>query len=56
MVEGYISYEYFYYTSEYIKHINNTPGAVIWDDERDDDKRERELLQMNGKIRLVKSK
>ena len=34
MAEGYISYESFYYTNYYIKHINNRPSAVIWDDER----------------------
>ena len=33
MGEGYISYESFYYASEYIKQIENTPGVVIWDDE-----------------------
>ena len=56
MAAGYISYESFYYSSEYIKHIYNTLGAVIWDDERDEDKREGELLQMNGKRCLIKSK
>jgi hypothetical protein len=56
MEEGYISYEYFYYASEYIKKIDNTPGATIWDEERDEDKREGELLQMNGKRHLIKSK
>ena len=56
MVEGYISYESFYYASEYIKQIENTPRVVIWDDERDEDKIEGELLQMNGKRRLIKSK
>ena len=35
MTEGYISYESFYYASEYIKHIDNTASVVIWDDERD---------------------
>jgi len=55
-VEGYISYVSFYYASGYIKQIENTPGVVIWDEERDEDKRERELLQMNGKGCLIKSK
>ena len=55
MVEGYISYEYFYYSSDYIKQIDNRPGALIWDDERDEDKREGELLQTNGKKSLIKS-
>ena len=56
MTKGYISYESFYYSSEYIKHIDNIPSVVIWDDERDEYKREGELLQMNGKRRLIKSK
>ena len=38
MAEGYISYEYFYYASEYIKQIDNIPSVVIWDDEMDEDK------------------
>jgi hypothetical protein len=49
MAEGCISYDSFYYASEYINKIKNTPGAIIWDDERDEDKREGELLQRNGK-------
>ena len=56
MAEGYISYESFYYVSEYIKQINNRPGAVIWSDELDEDKREGELLQTSGKKCLIKSK
>ena len=56
MVEGYISYESFYYASEYIKQIDNRLGAVICDGERDEDKREWELLQTSGKKRLIKSK
>ena len=56
MAEGYISYEPFYYASEYIKQIENTPGVVIWDDERDEDKREGEFLQTSGKKCLIKSK
>ena len=56
MAEGYISYESFYYASEYIKEIDNIPGVVIWNNERDEDKREGELLQMSGKKRLIKSK
>jgi hypothetical protein len=35
MAEGYISYESFYYVSEYIKNIDNPPSALIWDNERD---------------------
>ena len=38
MAGGYISYESFYYASEYIKQIENRPCAVIWDDERDEAK------------------
>ena len=56
IVDGYISYESFYYASEYIDQIDNKPGAVIWEDERDEDKREGELLQKNGKRHLIKSK
>ena len=40
MAEGYISYESFYYASDYIKQIKNTPGADIWDAKRDEYKRE----------------
>jgi hypothetical protein len=56
MAEGYISYEYLYYSSEYIKKIDNTPVVVIWDNERDEYKREGELLQTNGKRSLINSK
>ena len=56
MAEGYISYESLYYAYEYIKQIDNRPGAVIWDDESGEDKREGELLQTSGKKRLIKSK
>lgn len=56
MVEGCISYESFYYANEYIKQIDNTLGVVIWDDERDGEKREGEILQMNGKRCFIKSK
>ena len=56
MAEGYISYDSFYYASEYIKKIDSKPGVVIWDDEMDEDKREGEFLQTSGKKRLIKSK
>ena len=56
MAEGYISYESFYYVSEYIKKIDDTPGVVVWDDQWDEDKREGKLLQTNGKRHLIKSK
>jgi len=56
MEEGYISYDYLFYASEYIKQIENTPGAMIWDDKMDEDKREGELLQTNGKRRFINSK
>ena len=55
-IEGYISYESLYYGSDYINKIENTPDAVIWDDERDEDKREGDLIQTNGKRRLINSK
>jgi hypothetical protein len=56
MAEGYIVYKSFYYASEYIKQIDDTTGVVIWDDQLYEDKREGELLQPNGKMRLIKSK
>jgi hypothetical protein len=56
MEEGYISYESFYCANEYINEIKSTLGALISDDERDEDKRERELPQTNGKICLINSK
>ena len=56
MEEGYILYEYFYYDSEYIKQIENRLGAVIWDDERDEDKSEGEFLRTSGEKHFIKSK
>ena len=56
MADGYILYESLYSANEYIKEINNRLGAVIWDDERDEDKREGELLQTSQKKHLIKSK
>jgi hypothetical protein len=56
MAAGYISYESFYYASEYINQIDNTTGVVIWDEERDEDKREWELLQTNRKRKLINNK
>ena len=56
MEDGYIVYESFYYSSEYIKQIDDTPGVVVWDEELNEDKREGELLQTNGKRRMIKSK
>ena len=44
MVEGYISFDYFYYANEYIKKINSTLGVVIWDDGRVEEKMEGELV------------
>jgi hypothetical protein len=38
MVDGYIVYESFYYSSEYIKKIDDTPGVVVWDEKHDADK------------------
>ena len=40
MVKGYIIYDSFYYASEYIRKLDNTPGAVILDDEHGEDKME----------------
>jgi hypothetical protein len=42
--EGYIVYNLFYYSSEYIRQIDDTAGAVVWDDYQDEDKREGEIL------------
>ena len=56
MADGYIVYESFYYESEYIKQIDDTPRVVIWDDEHVEDKREWDLLEMKGKRRLIRSK
>ena len=49
MVEGYIVYQLFYCASEYIKKIDDTQGVVVWEEELDEDKREEEFLQTNGK-------
>ena len=48
MAAGYIVYDLFYYASENIKQIDHTIGTMIWDDEHDEDKRERELLKTKG--------
>jgi hypothetical protein len=56
MMEGYIIYDAFYYASEYIYKIDNTLGKVVWDDRRDENKREGEILQINGKKCMIKSK
>ena len=56
MEKSYISYESFYYSSEYIKQVKNTLGAVIWFDKRGEDKREGEILEMNGKRHMIKRK
>ena len=56
MAKWYIVYESFYYASEYIKQIVDTKGEVVWEEELDEDKREGELLQMNGKRHMIKSK
>ena len=45
MVEGYIIYDSFYYASECIKKIDDTLGAVVWNDQHDEDKREWELFK-----------
>ena len=56
MAKGYISYESFYCANEYIKKIDNTPGMEIWDNKRDEDKRDGELLKTNGKRHMIKTK
>jgi hypothetical protein len=56
MEEGYIVCESFYYASEYIKQIDDIEGAFICYDHQDEDKREGEILQTNGKRWLIKSK
>jgi hypothetical protein len=56
IAKGDIVYESFYYVSEYIKKIDDTLGEVVWDDQWDENKREGELLQTNGKGSLIKSK
>ena len=55
MVEGYITYKLFYYSSEYIKKIDDTIGEVVWEEELDEDKREGDLLQTNEKRCMIKS-
>jgi hypothetical protein len=54
MVEGYIVYESYYYANDYINQIDETLGAVFWDDQWDEDKREGDVLQANGKKVLDK--
>jgi hypothetical protein len=54
MVEDYTVYELFYYASEYIKKIDDIAGAVVCDDHKDEEKKEGELLQTNGKKSLDK--
>ena len=56
MVEGCIVYESFYYVSEYIKKIDDTLEALVWEEEWDEDKREGELLRTNEKRHIIKSK
>ena len=56
MAKGYIVYESLYYASEYIKQTDHILGGVIWNDECDEDKREGEVLEMNEKRHMIKSK
>jgi len=49
MVEEYIVYKSLCYVSEYNKKTENKVGEVVWDDQREEDKREGEILQMNEK-------
>lgn len=56
MEEWYIVYESFYYTSEYIKQIKETPSIVVWGKRHDEEKRKGDLLQINGNECMIKSK
>jgi hypothetical protein len=56
MVERCIVYESFYYASEYIKKNYDIARVFVWDNHQDEEKREGELLQMNEKGHLIKSK
>ena len=56
MEEEYIVYESFYHASAYIQKTDGTLGAVVWEDQLDEGKREGELLQMNRKRNMIKSK
>ena len=49
MAEGFLVYESLYYASEYIKKIDFTPREVVLEEELDEEKREGDLVQMNGK-------
>ena len=46
----------FYYASELNKKIDDIAGAVVCDDHKDEEKKEGELLQTNGKRLLINSK
>jgi len=49
MEDGYIVYESFYYASEYINQIDDTPRVVVWDDQWNEDKREGDILKQMEK-------
>ena len=55
MAEGYIVYESFYFSSEYIKNIDDSLGEMVWEDQLGEEKREGEPLQMNVKMCMIKS-
>ena len=55
MVEGYIVDVSFYYASEHIKKIDDTQGALVWEDQLDEEKREGELIQTNKKWCMINS-
>ena len=56
VVKTYTIYESSYYASDYIKKIDDTPRAVVWEEELDEDKRKGELLQTNQRRCMIKSK
>ena len=56
MENGYIVYQILYYASEYIKHIVDTLGEVVWENQWDEEKIKWEILHMNGERNMIKSK
>ena len=56
MEEVYVVHGSFYYASEYIKKIDDTPRKMAWEEELNEDKRQGELLQTNGKRCMIKGK
>ena len=50
MAKGYIVFELFYYASEHIKQIDQTPGELIWDDECDETKGKGSYSKLTKKV------